>query len=221
MVRLTPGKDNKRFQRIPAGAACSTRKAAAVEERLLLGRGGAAEHGVAVREAAEAADDVGVQLGPFEGVGVAARAVERDAALLVGERLGMLERQVEEAALRHRDLPVEAASDRARGDLARKRIGREGALALVIVLDQFPRNMFRGGARCYAADALARAAARRAIALFEAHDAATGDMDGLKWAVIHRDIIRRFGRFPHRNAMLGRANTPQEQAFLDAGGFAG
>ena len=51
--------------------------------------------------------------------------------------------------------------------------------------------------------------------------AATGDADLLKWAELHADIIRRFGRFPHRNAMLGRATTPEEQAFLDGGGFKG
>jgi uncharacterized protein (DUF924 family) len=51
--------------------------------------------------------------------------------------------------------------------------------------------------------------------------AAAGDTDGLKWAQIHHDIIRRFGRFPHRNAVLGRATTAEEQAFLDDGGFAG
>ena len=124
----------------------------------------------------------------------------------------------------------------------------KGALALVIVLDQFPRNMFRGSARTFAADALARAAADRAIgrgfdqqiavserqflyipfehsenpadqerslALFRAND----DAEALKWAELHADIIRRFGRFPHRNAMLGRATTPAEQAFLDSGGL--
>ncbi|HEY1310696.1 MAG TPA: DUF924 family protein, partial [Pseudolabrys sp.] len=48
-----------------------------------------------------------------------------------------------------------------------------------------------------------------------------GDADGLKWAEIHADIIRRFGRFPHRNAVLGRVSTPAEQEFLDSGGFAG
>ena len=47
------------------------------------------------------------------------------------------------------------------------------------------------------------------------------DQNTLKWAEMHADIIRRFGRFPHRNAVLGRATTPEEQAFLDAGGFAG
>jgi uncharacterized protein (DUF924 family) len=126
----------------------------------------------------------------------------------------------------------------------------DGALALVIVLDQFPRNMFRGDARSFAADPLARAAAERAIARgfdrqtalpdrqffylpYEHSEALTdqerglelfraiGDAEMLKWAERHADIIRRFGRFPHRNAVLGRAMTAEEQAFLDQGGFAG
>jgi uncharacterized protein (DUF924 family) len=50
---------------------------------------------------------------------------------------------------------------------------------------------------------------------------AAGDADGLKWAEHHADIIRRFGRFPHRNKLLGRVTTAEEQAFLDAGGFGG
>jgi len=125
----------------------------------------------------------------------------------------------------------------------------EGALALLILLDQFPRNMFRGQGRAFASDPLALAIASRAIlngfdgafpdlrgffylpfehsenladqekgiAFYQAVD----DSDGLKWAEIHADIIRRFGRFPHRNAVLGRISTPEEQAFLDGGGFAG
>ena len=126
----------------------------------------------------------------------------------------------------------------------------DGALALTVVLDQFPRNMFRGSARAYAADPLARAVADRAltrgfdqrttlpdrqffylpfehsespadqqrcVALFRA----TGDAELVKWAELHADIIRRFGRFPHRNAVLGRNTTSEEQAFLDSGGFAG
>jgi uncharacterized protein (DUF924 family) len=126
----------------------------------------------------------------------------------------------------------------------------EGALALIIVLDQFPRNIFRHSPRSYAADPLARAVARRAIAKgfdqriglpersffylpFEHSEeladqeravalmGATGDADLLKWAELHADIVRRFGRFPHRNAILGRATTPEEQAFLDSGGFSG
>ena len=126
----------------------------------------------------------------------------------------------------------------------------EGALALTIVLDQFPRNMFRGSARAFAADPIARAVADRALARgfdkpmalrdrqffylpFEHSEAladqerccalflATGDVELAKWAELHADIIRRFGRFPHRNPVLGRTMTPEEQAFLDGGGFAG
>ena len=126
----------------------------------------------------------------------------------------------------------------------------EGALALILVLDQFPRNMFRGDARAFAADPLARAVAERALARgfdrsmalsdrqflylpFEHSETladqerccalfrSTGDADLLKWAELHADIIRRFGRFPHRNAMLGRATTLEEQAFLEGGGFKG
>jgi len=57
----------------------------------------------------------------------------------------------------------------------------------------------------------------RGVAFYKA----AGDADGLKWAEIHADIIRRFGRFPHRNAALGRVTTVEEQAFLDEGGFSG
>jgi uncharacterized protein (DUF924 family) len=121
---------------------------------------------------------------------------------------------------------------------------------LLILLDQFPRNMFRGDARAFATDPLARAIAAGGIIRgfdaqvpaemrgffylpFEhsedladqergiAFHKAIGDLDGVKWAELHADIIRRFGRFPHRNAVLGRTTTPEEQAFLDGGGFAG
>jgi uncharacterized protein (DUF924 family) len=155
-------------------------------------------------------------------------------------------------AIRLKFEPVHHAA--ARGEHADWAASPEGALALLLLLDQFPRNLYRGSAHAYATDPLARSIARpavaagfdrkaaaelrpffympfehsedladqdRAVALFEAHDAATGDVDSLKWAVIHRDIIRRFGRFPHRNAALGRRTTPEEQAFLDDGGFAG
>jgi len=125
----------------------------------------------------------------------------------------------------------------------------QGALALLILLDQFPRNMFRGQARAFATDPLARAVASRAILNgfdgafpdlrsffylpFEHSEdladqergitlyKAAGDADNLKWAELHADIIRRFGRFPHRNAVLGRVGTPEEQKFLDDGGFKG
>jgi len=138
----------------------------------------------------------------------------------------------------------------AAGELKDWENSAEGTLALLLLFDQFPRNMFRGTARAFATDELARAIA--AGALLKGFDAqvpsdlrtflylpfehsedmadqerglalytAAGDQDDLKWAQIHADIIRRFGRFPHRNAALGRSTTPEEQAFLDAGGFAG
>jgi uncharacterized protein (DUF924 family) len=136
------------------------------------------------------------------------------------------------------------------GELAAWEASDDGALALVILLDQFPRNMFRGTPQAFASDALARDVARRAIergadrriepalleflympfmhsehladqehcvALFER----AGDAESLKYARDHADIIRRFGRFPHRNSILGRETLPDEQAFLDGGGFAG
>lgn len=125
----------------------------------------------------------------------------------------------------------------------------EGALALMILLDQYPRNSFRGTAHQFATDPLALALCRQAHAMghpatfepdlrqffmtpFE-HSEDLADHDALipllgddmpevaKYAAIHRDIIVRFGRFPHRNPALGRETTPEEQAFLDQGGFAG
>jgi uncharacterized protein (DUF924 family) len=136
----------------------------------------------------------------------------------------------------------------ASGELSSWEPSDDGALALVILLDQFPRNMFRGDARTYASDVLAREVASRAIergvdvridpALREflylpfMHSERLSDQlrciellreaghaESLKWAEHHADIIRRFGRFPHRNRILGRATGPDEQAFLDEGGF--
>ncbi len=135
------------------------------------------------------------------------------------------------------------------GELAFWETTDDGALALVIVLDQFPRNMFRGSAETYASDAPARDVARQAIdrgvdtrvdpTLREflylpfMHSEALADQircialsqraglaESAKWAEHHAEIIRRFGRFPHRNHILGRTTTPDEQAFLDGGGFA-
>jgi uncharacterized protein (DUF924 family) len=117
------------------------------------------------------------------------------------------------------------------------------ALATVIVLDQFPRNMFRGDARAYASDAQARAVARTAIAagldhalsrdgrlflympLQHSEDAADqrigvelvsalGDDEWTRIALAHQRIIDRFGRFPHRNAVLGRRSTAEETVSL-------
>jgi uncharacterized protein (DUF924 family) len=149
--------------------------------------------------------------------------------------------------VRRRFLSVHEAA--AAGKLTEWEQSAEGALALLILLDQFPRNMFRGQARAFATDPLARAVAgrailngfdgafpdmstffylpfmhsedladqQRALAFYRVH----GDAESLKYAESHADIIRRFGRFPHRNAVLGRVTTPEEQAFLDGGGFAG
>ena len=126
----------------------------------------------------------------------------------------------------------------------------EGALALLILLDQFPRNLYRESAHAWATDGKARAIARAAaekgwhkavaaelrpfmlLPFQHSEDLADqeyglelardlDDAETVKWHEIHRDIIARFGRFPHRNPALGRATTAEEQAFLDEGGFAG
>jgi len=127
----------------------------------------------------------------------------------------------------------------------------EGTLALLILLDQFPRNLHRGRADAFAGDAKARDIARLAVCQnrdmeieevrrrffylpFE-HSESLADQD---WSVAlfktrltsitdltmwhieqHREVIKRFGRFPFRNAALGRTFTPEEQAFTDAGGY--
>jgi uncharacterized protein (DUF924 family) len=142
---------------------------------------------------------------------------------------------------------LEAATN---GELTDWETTPEGALALVIVLDQFPRNIFRGDARAFAADAQARAVAIRALArgcdrhvpererqffylpFMHSEDPADqerclalaltyGREEFTKYAEQHADIIRRFGRFPHRNAALSRATTAEEQEFLESGGFSG
>jgi uncharacterized protein (DUF924 family) len=135
------------------------------------------------------------------------------------------------------------------GELDSWALTAEGALALLILLDQFSRNLYRGDARAFAGDSVARAVADAAIAdgfdhrvdpalrqffylPFE-HSERMEDQgrsvslftalggETLPYAIEHRDIIARFGRFPHRNAILGRTSTPEEQEFLDEGGFAG
>jgi uncharacterized protein (DUF924 family) len=153
-----------------------------------------------------------------------------------------------DAAIKARFLP--AHDDAAAGRLSTWEASAEGGLALVILLDQFPRNMFRDSARAFACDARARAIADRAIArgfdrdvaqelrgfyylpFMHSEDAAdqqrslslataSGASRLAYYARLHADIIERFGRFPHRNAALGRVTTPEESAFLAAGGFAG
>jgi uncharacterized protein (DUF924 family) len=136
----------------------------------------------------------------------------------------------------------------AAGELSAWEASDDGALALVIVLDQFPRNLFRDDGRTYASDALAREVAHRAIErgvdaridpvlreflylplMHSEHlpdqlrcielSRAAGHAENLKWAEHHAGIIRRFGRFPHRNRLLRRPTAPEEQSFLDEGGF--
>lgn len=136
------------------------------------------------------------------------------------------------------------------GQLSSWQASDNGALALVIVLDQFPRNIFRNDARAFATDGAAREIASRAIA--EGRDRRieailrafmylpfmhsesladqercvallrqSGNEENLKFALEHAEIIRKFGRFPHRNPVLGRETKPEEVTFLESGGFAG
>jgi uncharacterized protein (DUF924 family) len=139
----------------------------------------------------------------------------------------------------------------AAGKLADLKENAADCLALIVVLDQFPRNMFRGTRRAFATDALALEAARHAVAhgfdrgllpverlfvylpfehsevladqdrsceLTRALDTYPETNDVYRYALLHRDIIVRFGRFPHRNAILGRASTPEELEFLKGPG---
>ncbi len=140
-----------------------------------------------------------------------------------------------------------AARDGAFSDWAKT---PEGVLGLVLLLDQLPRNIYRNSPLAFASDARARELSRhalrqgylpklgapralwlvmpfehsenlddqhRAVALFQT----MGLAEMVHWAKVHLDIIARFGRFPHRNKVLGRTSTPDELAFLKAGGFAG
>ena len=136
------------------------------------------------------------------------------------------------------------------GELDHWRDRPTGSLALVLLLDQFPRNMFRGTPRAFASDEKARAIGRASLArgdhetvgedlnqflalpLMHSENLADqeacvgwmreiGDEANQKAAEEHRDIVARFGRFPHRNAIFGREHRPEERAFIEAGGFAG
>lgn len=136
----------------------------------------------------------------------------------------------------------------ARGELDDWMETAEGALALMILLDQYPRNSFRGTAHQFATDGLGLMYAKQAwargwpqtvdedlrqffVTPFEHSEDLADQDEGVrlsadmpevqKHAHVHRDIIVRFGRFPHRNRALGRETTAEEQAFLDGGGFGG
>ena len=150
-----------------------------------------------------------------------------------------------DAQLRERFLDVHFAA--ARGEFDDWAATAVGALALILLLDQIPRNCFRASAHAYATDGLARFHAARAIEArldiqvdanlrmffylpfehseqladqqlsLELHRSLPGK-DADAWARKHYEVIRRFGRFPHRNRELGRQNTIEEQRYLDAGG---
>jgi uncharacterized protein (DUF924 family) len=152
-----------------------------------------------------------------------------------------------DAQFRDRFLAAHEAA--ARGELSAWSGTPEAALALVLLLDQFPRNAFRGTPRMYATDALAREVADDAIAaghdleldaqvrpffyLPFQHSEHLPDLqrgvllneplggEQLRYARHHRDIVARFGRFPHRNAVLGRPSSHEEERFLAEGRFAG
>jgi uncharacterized protein (DUF924 family) len=148
-----------------------------------------------------------------------------------------------EVTQRFADLYEEAAE----GDLAGWREDARSCLALVIVLDQFPRNMFRGDGRTHAADGAALESSRyavehaldrelpafqrmfvympfmhsedpedqrRSVELFGRLAEEPGAPDVTSYAEGHKEIVERFGRFPHRNAILGRETTPEEAEFL-------
>lgn len=135
-----------------------------------------------------------------------------------------------------------------RGDLDHWDMTPDGTLALLILLDQAPRNIFRGTPRAFATDHRALAVAEATIARgfdlrvppalrsffylpFEhSEDPAAQarcvrlmsrmrDAEAFRFAEIHADVIARFGRFPHRNAILGRTSTREEIEFLESGGF--
>ena len=152
-----------------------------------------------------------------------------------------------DCVFRERFLALHEAA--ARGELLGWSATPTGALALLILMDQFPRNAFRGTPRMYATDAMAREAA--AAAIDAGHDRAVetelqlffylpfGHSEKLEdqersvalarrlgqptlsHAEGHYGIVKRFGRFPHRNPILGRRMTEEEQRFLDEGGYAG
>lgn len=123
----------------------------------------------------------------------------------------------------------------------------ESALALILLLDQYPRNAFRDTGHMFATDGLALSYARRSLGFLERVEPDLRNFiclpfmhaeslavqqealalyqqyapDSMYWAREHHDIIARFGRFPHRNAALGRVTSVEEQTFLDSGGFSG
>jgi len=155
-----------------------------------------------------------------------------------------------DAAIRERFL--DATEQAIAGAFDEWRADPTATMALCLLLDQFPRNLFRGTPRAFAGDARAREVAdgairsgfertladgermflylpfqhsedlddqRRSVALTQTLSARPVLEPALRYAILHLHVIERFGRFPHRNAMLGRRSTPEEEAYLAAGGI--
>jgi uncharacterized protein (DUF924 family) len=169
-----------------------------------------------------------------------------------GAKAGMWFRQNDETDETIRQRFGHALAEAAGAEAELESLSRSQQVGLVILLDQFPRNLFRKSAEAFAYDDRARELAGRLIAggierfyleerafillpLMHSEDIADQDRcvmlfaaeavnapeawqesfrNGLDFATKHRDLIRRFGRFPHRNAVLGRSTTPEEEAFL-------
>ena len=165
----------------------------------------------------------------------------------VGEKNWYQSSEEIDAAIRRRYAPLwQVASGNALTDWSNE---PRGALALLLLLDQFPRNMFRDDPRSFATDPLARRHADRAISadldlkidpplrqffylpFMHSEDLADQDRaiacfrdrwlseDNLRHARAHRSVIERFGRFPWRNEALGRDTTPEEASYIEQGGY--
>ncbi len=179
-----------------------------------------------------------------------------EAGLAAPERHALWFRQSDETDSRCRRRFGDLVEQALAGDLEDWAARDRGLVALVLLLDQFTRNIYRGTPRAFAGDDRALDLAQHAIAtghyqrlpaihqvflylplehcedpeiqeecvtLFESLAAVTGSeqiADFTRYAIAHRDVIGRFGRFPHRNALLGRESTPEELAYLERhGGF--
>lgn len=170
---------------------------------------------------------------------------EQDSIAEHGKSLWFVKSAAIDAEIRRRFLSAYELGSA--GQLGEWRTSALGNLALVVLLDQFPRNMFRGDARAFAADPLAREVAaqaitrgfdqelkalervflylpfehsesladqQRSLALFAGLSEFAETREMLRYAQLHYDVVERFGRFPHRNAILGRESTAAEREFL-------
>lgn len=182
-----------------------------------------------------------------------AEALERRAQFWFGMGQSQAEIAAQDGVMRSRFAGL--VEQAVRGELDSWAASPRGRLALILLLDQFPRNIHRGGGRAFSGDAAALALTcegmqlgadrlltgcervffymplqhaesvplqEKAVEAFSSLVNETGEQERgfvemcLPYALLHRDIIRRFGRFPHRNALLSRESTPAERAYLAA-----